>query len=53
MDRGLDYHRIDWDHLGSVNFLFGDGSVDPRPGHEAGGQVRTNPLYLDPLHTYQ
>jgi len=51
VDRSLDYQRIDWDHLGKVNVLFGDGRVEARPYVDAGALIRTNPLYLDPRHT--
>jgi len=52
VDPTYELHRIDWSHGGRVNFLYGDDSVKPHPQEGAGVLVRTNPLHLDPQHTW-
>lgn len=43
--------RIDWSHDATVNFLYADGHVERQYQKGARYEIRTNPLYMNPLKT--
>lgn len=45
--------RTDWWHTDTLNFLYADQHVERTQVAEARYNIRTNPLHLDPKHTWK